>query len=208
MMKLYRYIVTHDTGFAPNPFHGYCTLATCKPKIRRQASVGDWIAGFGSKSGDCEGRLIFAMRVAEALTFEEYWQDARFEAKKPRHGSRYIDRCGDNVYRRDPFAGGWIQLPCFHCDVHMADDTKTNRVLIATEFVYFGKEATELPTEFLAWGDKYFIGFRNHQVHNLSEDRKAKLIKWLESLSRDGGCLGEPAQLGAILDSSEGTRSC
>lgn len=198
-MKLYRYIVTYDTGFAPNPFHGYCTLATCKPKIRRQASVGDWIAGFGSRAGDYEGCLIFAMRVAEALTFEEYWQDERFDVKKPGHGSRYIDKCGDNVYRRDPSTGEWIQLPCFHCDDHMAVDTETNRVLVATEFVYFGKEARGLPAEFLAWGDKYFAGFRNHQVHNLSDGREAKLVAWLESLSSDGGCLGEPAQRGEIV---------
>ena len=33
-----------DYGFAPNPYFGYCTLATCKPVIRRCAGVGDWIA--------------------------------------------------------------------------------------------------------------------------------------------------------------------
>nr|WP_269667332.1 hypothetical protein [Polaromonas naphthalenivorans] len=27
--------MTHDSGFAPNPFHGTLTLATCKPGIRR-----------------------------------------------------------------------------------------------------------------------------------------------------------------------------
>lgn len=40
-MKLFSYIVTHDAGFAPNPFWGYCTLACCKPAIRRTANVGD-----------------------------------------------------------------------------------------------------------------------------------------------------------------------
>jgi hypothetical protein len=44
-MKLYCYIVTHDTGFSPNPFHGYCTLACCKPTIRRTAKEGDWVVG-------------------------------------------------------------------------------------------------------------------------------------------------------------------
>ncbi|WP_198140678.1 Nmad2 family putative nucleotide modification protein [Polaromonas naphthalenivorans] len=29
------YLMTHDSGFAPNPFHGTLTLATCKPGIRR-----------------------------------------------------------------------------------------------------------------------------------------------------------------------------
>ena len=40
---LYLYVVDRDFGFAPNPFHGVCTLATCKPKIRKFAKVGDWI---------------------------------------------------------------------------------------------------------------------------------------------------------------------
>lgn len=47
-MRLYVYVVTHDTGFAPNPFHGYCTLATCKPHIRGRAEAGDWVIGLGS----------------------------------------------------------------------------------------------------------------------------------------------------------------
>ena len=29
-MRLFAYKMTHDTGFAPNPFWGYLTLATCK----------------------------------------------------------------------------------------------------------------------------------------------------------------------------------
>lgn len=33
--KLYAYKMTHDTGFAPNPYFGVCTLACCKPRIRR-----------------------------------------------------------------------------------------------------------------------------------------------------------------------------
>jgi len=33
--RLYLYTMTYDSGFAPNPFHGICTLACCKPGIRR-----------------------------------------------------------------------------------------------------------------------------------------------------------------------------
>jgi len=36
-MKLSGYIVRVDTGFAPNPFGRHCTLACCKPTIRRVA---------------------------------------------------------------------------------------------------------------------------------------------------------------------------
>lgn len=34
-MIAYEYVMTNDSGFAPNPFHGACTLACCKPKIRK-----------------------------------------------------------------------------------------------------------------------------------------------------------------------------
>lgn len=194
-MKLYRYIVRHDTGYAPNPFHGYCTLATCKPIIRRMAEVGDWIMGLGSKATDLDGYLVFAMQVAETLTFDEYWSDRRFEMKKPQHSEDYLRTCGDNVYRRDELARGWIQLPCFHCeDDDIARDTGTNRVLVASKYIYFGSNAREVPIEFLAWGDEFFVGFRNHRVNDLSVYRVDKLIEWIASLCRDGGCKGSPAE--------------
>src|SRR5262245_31415483 len=44
-VRLYSYVVARDYGFAPNPFYGFCTLATCKPDIRRTADIGDWIVG-------------------------------------------------------------------------------------------------------------------------------------------------------------------
>ena len=77
-VRLFVYVVVHDTGFAPNPFFEYCTLATCKPGIRRSARVGDWIAGIGSVQRGQEGKLVFAMRVAETMCFDEYWHDSRF----------------------------------------------------------------------------------------------------------------------------------
>ena len=48
-MRLYVYVVTHDNGFAPNPFHGFCTLATCKAPVRERAEIGDWVLGVGSR---------------------------------------------------------------------------------------------------------------------------------------------------------------
>ena len=74
MIRLFAYKQTYDTGFAPNPFHGVCTLATCKRYIRKHKQVGDWIAGFTSNglNGDKVGqeRLIFLMQVEEEVPFE------------------------------------------------------------------------------------------------------------------------------------------
>ena len=82
-MRLFSYVVARDYGFAPNPFYGYCTLATCKPRIRKAAQTGDWVLGTGSKTHGRENQVVFAMRVTERLTFDEYWNDPRFKAKRP-----------------------------------------------------------------------------------------------------------------------------
>ena len=49
-MRVFSYVVMHDSGFAPNPFHGHCTLACCKPKIRSQAKAGDIVIGLTTRS--------------------------------------------------------------------------------------------------------------------------------------------------------------
>ena len=54
-MRLFSYVVARDYGFAPNPFFGVCTLATCKPIVRRVAAIGDWIVGTGSKANGRQG---------------------------------------------------------------------------------------------------------------------------------------------------------
>jgi len=75
MTQLFTYTIPYDDGAAPNPFHGMCTLAICKPSIRRVAKVGDWVAGLGSKnapSGDLSGRLVYAMKVEEVIPLSEY----------------------------------------------------------------------------------------------------------------------------------------
>lgn len=48
-MNYFSYVVARDYGFAPNPFGGICTLATCKQRIRNNANVNDWIFGITKK---------------------------------------------------------------------------------------------------------------------------------------------------------------
>ena len=69
----FMYVVKVDSGFSPNPLGGVCTLACCKPTIRKNANVGDWVIGT-SPSPDA-GRLIYAMRVTRGLTFDMYFDD-------------------------------------------------------------------------------------------------------------------------------------
>lgn len=164
-MKLYSYVIRRDYGFAPNPFHGCCTLATCKPVIRRTAQIKDWIAAFGPKHHPTEKRLVCLMRVSEALTFDEYWNDNRFKSKRPVFNKSVTHKYGDNIYHH--VNGVWVQEPSHHSFsdgmnfTNLNRDTKTDRVLIAKEFYYFGKDAILLPTEYqpLIWRR------RNHGVN-------------------------------------------
>src|SRR5258708_6780576 len=108
--KIYSYVVARDFGFAPNPFHGVCTLATCKPRIRKVAVIGDWVVGTGSAVRRRAGFVVFAMKVEEALTFEEYWADERFFQKRPNLRGSKKQAFGDNIYHRKSQGSGWLQL--------------------------------------------------------------------------------------------------
>ena len=60
MPHIYSYVVAHDTGAAPNVDGGICTIAICKPAIRRNAQEGDWIVG------DIDGLTVIPKAELEA----------------------------------------------------------------------------------------------------------------------------------------------
>lgn len=144
-------ILRSDTGFAPNPFHGVCTLACCRPPIRRCAKKGDWVIGVTPK--ELGNNIAYAMKITEdPLAFAEYFHDRRFAAKKPtRSSGRYVDSLGDNCY--EPLPGGdFRQLPCMHSDdINGREDKGLKEwdlsgtyVLVSNEFAYFGAEPRPL----------------------------------------------------------------
>jgi hypothetical protein len=178
-MRVYVYKLVHDTGFAPNPFHGWCTLACCKPKIRSTASPGDWVVGVTPRS-DGE-RLAYFMRVEEVLTFEDFFRDERVAAKKPVDvsGQPIVRRCGDNCY--EPIgAGEFRQLPCDHSLDGGGEDPRLKRwdlsgrhVLASRQFGYFGIDAPPLVP-----GLGFMVPGRGHRV-NFSEAEKRRILDFL-----------------------------
>jgi hypothetical protein len=75
MPRLFTYTIPIDDGCAPNPFRGMCSLAICKPGIRRVAREYDWVAGLGSKaapSGDLSQHLVYAMKMERVLSLKAY----------------------------------------------------------------------------------------------------------------------------------------
>ena len=173
MPKVYIYVVDRDFGFAPNPFHGYCTLATCKPDIRRVAQAEDWLIGMGGGRLKATGRCIFAMRVSSKTDFNDYWSNPAYLAKRPvRNGSRKM-LVGDNVYHYDPASEQWHQADSHHSNPdgtanpeNLATDTKSNQVLISNHFFYFGRSAPIVPRAIIQ-----AIGYengRNYRVFALN----------------------------------------
>lgn len=144
------YRMTHDSGFAPNPFFDELTLATCKPAIRRTKIPGDWVAGFVSKAlvNNSKNKvryqgLVYLMRIGEVMTLDEYFKDSRFKKKKPVEDSPDpINRSGDNIYYL--VDGEYCQLPNSSHDSDLETikhDTNGKNVLIADmkESYYFGR---------------------------------------------------------------------
>ena len=191
---LFSYIVRYDSGFAPNPFHGYCTLATCKPGIRRHAQLGDWLVGTGSNARAVRrgGYLVYAMRVTEVLSTEEYWADGRFEGKKPDMYYNWIAASGDNIY--EPIGRGqWRQLSSYHSaddgspsEAHTARDTRVKRILVSDDFIYFGAEGTELPARFRDGGEQNLLRSRRNYQRERREEVVAAFEDWFRSLGVQG----------------------
>jgi hypothetical protein len=195
-MRLHSYVVEHDMGFAPNPFHGMCTLAACKPKVRKYARLGEYVIGVGTKKRKLDGRLIYLMKISEITNFENYWNDRRFLRKRPVINGSWAQQYGDNIYHRDPRSMEWIQEYSFHSrkggitDLEnlRVDTGTTDRVLIGEWFIYWGCDAPAIPKMF-----KEFIhrGIGNHYVND--EVAIAKFVRWAISQG-DPGMQGEPAE--------------
>lgn len=148
--RLHSYIVAWDSGLAPNPFWDHCTLAVCKPQLRRTADEADWVVGLSPRR--LGYLLVYAMRVAEVLTFDEYFADGRYAVKKPDLATLNRDRSqGDNIY--EPRGGGdFQQLLSMHSYLdgsenpdHKLRDLSGQHVLIGDEFYYYGDANRSLP---------------------------------------------------------------
>ena len=202
--SLFSYVVVSDDGFAPNPFFGYCTLATCKPRIRKRAQIGDWIVGTGSaargaRGVERRGHLVYAMRVTEVIGTRDYWIDPRFQFKKPTFkGDRIrVSASGDNIYEwRGPNC--WRQLPSYHShpdgtqdEAQTKKDTDVERILSSDDFVYFGGEGPRLPSKYLNDGDLKLV-CNGRGDRRKKEPYDIKIInsfeKWIRDLGVNGVC--------------------
>lgn len=195
-MALFSYVLDHDFGFAPNPFSGVCTLATCKPKIRDRAAIGDYVMGTGCAKRGRRGRLVYMMQVDEITDYDQYWADDRFRRKRPATDRGIAHAFGDNIYHRD-HSGAWQQADSFHSlpggepnPLNRDHDTHSEKVLIGHEFVYFGGDGPMIPDALRNWGGIDVCAGRSYKRH-FPDGMAEAAVDWAMGLGR--GRVGNPA---------------
>lgn len=190
--KLYSYVVDHDNGQAPNPYFSTCTLCLCKfrgPLGKRRnvvelAAKKDWVIGTGGanlRKSAGRGKLIYAMRVDQKLTRQQYFDQSGFTRKKPVGMGTYEQTRGDNKRPRNAF------------------EKHHQFALISRHFYYFGRNAIVIPERFDL--EKKGRGFRSH----FEQDDIRKFVEWLERNPKSGR-QGEPCY--RAVDKPKGRRKC
>lgn len=143
-MNIYAYIVPVDDGAAPNPYGGVCSLAICKPNLRKIAKIGDWIVGLSP-----EFKLIYTMKITTVMTMKEYdtYTKDNLPIKIPNKTSKNIEeQMGDSVY--DFTQDSALLRPSVHSRCTKEMDLAGENVLLSTYFYYFGNKPKDLPKEF------------------------------------------------------------
>lgn len=184
MMHLFSYRVEHDFGLAPNPFGGTISFAVCRGDIRSNKfmQIGDWLVGTGSVSMKNEGRLIYAMKVEKIISFDEYWNDPRFQYKKPYLKGTLVQMYGDNFYHT--VDERMVQEPSAHSNPDLEQriklynkDVKGKRVLLSKTFYYFGDNCPLIPTEL----QTICSSGRAYKYKKITEEQIKSFVSWLES---------------------------
>lgn len=182
LMRLFSYCLRYDDGAAPNPFWELCTLAICKPVIRRVAKIGDWVIGLGSTQspiGNIADCVVYAMKVTDKMTLQKYDEFCRFHSphKIPKWDSEIFKyRVGDCIY---DYSQG--EPPVLRPGVHDISNKKGDlggvNVLISQHFYYFGEKAVHLPASLTPIVHKN-QGHKSTANHPYVDE----FVTWIESL--------------------------
>jgi hypothetical protein len=215
--RLFTYKVAHDAGSAPNPYHGICTLAICKPAIRAVAVPGDVVVGFSC--GADSNRIVYCMRVKASLSWEEYIQSC---SEKPcgRSGSSALGLRkkipvgphdpGDCIWRNATEYGEALDSWSGHGgqEDYERDVIHGKKVLVGNTFWYFGKgepHCIRVPTELQA-----IVPNRGHRS-NANTGYRNEFVDFfnrqlLERKIEKFGLLGTPALQPEMTDKQTSSR--
>ena len=184
-LKMWSYRIVHDKQFAPNPFKGVLTLATCKPLIRRskESESGVWLAGFAAysvKDGlrPKKGRelLIYLAKISEVMTMQEYWRNYP-QKRAQKCGEEFEEYYGDNIYDENLH----LVNDNHHKDWDFKRDISGKIVLICKEFYYFAPDSRlVVPNEF-----DELVYKRRGQTLVQNKDLIQKFIDYVRSCAKD-----------------------
>lgn len=141
MARIWRYVLAHDGGRAPCIDGGMLTLCCCKPIIRKNAEVGDWVVGLVPKCFGA-GLVAWAGRVSRVMPMGAYAeqfpdrQDAIYRTVAVSGEGREVLQHNGGDYHITPTA-------------HRTDASGVN-CLMFSPFWYFGRRAKTLPNHLLS----------------------------------------------------------
>lgn len=189
-MKLLKYVMTSDTGLAPNPYFDICSLALCTPNhMNARLQRGDWVLGHSCQATG--NRLIYAMRLTRVLDMDQYFRE--YPQKRPVLDGEPEQRCGDNLYFRE--RSHWRRVPSGgHNSVGSFTQDQGKPVFLAEgsdNFWYFGA-ASPMP-ESLAFADRFPGLILRRQGFKYVRDIETigKFVHWIESIGTCGR-FGDP----------------
>ncbi len=187
--KIYSYVLRFDDGAAPNPFWGTCTLTICKPTIRRNARIGDWVIGTGSKNAKCNDSnvhdlsdsVVYAMKISDIKTLQSYdnFCKSSLPNKIPRRTTDWRLLMGDCIYDYSKGLNPSIRKSV-HNEGNRRRDLSGLNALLSDNFYYFGEEARPLPPEL-----KQLI--KRNQGHKKIEtsDLVSKFEDWIKQFGKN-----------------------
>lgn len=138
------------------------------------------------------------MCITETLSFNEYWADPRFRPKRPNlHGSKK-QSFGDNIYHRQSDSEQWVQENSHHTYAdgtpnlqNVSLDTKHDRVLLSSDFAYWGGTGPQLPDRFTNEAGIDIRAHRGYKTHVFPDEMVRDFVDWIRSIG-ERGYLGEP----------------
>jgi len=201
-MIVWTYVITHDLGGAPNFESPATTLTLCAPRVRRQARPGNLVLAFnGNPVQGVSGRerhperhsVRWAGIVEEAIPLANYWNDPRFEGKKPGRSRGYPD----NIYR--PVIDDLEQVPNpTHGPQNMKTDIGGAMSLVFQTVWYYGPTAPILPEHFSL---RMNGGRRTNLCWEINEPTWHELRLWLDDAKTGQGHVSLP-----IVAPAQGSR--
>ena len=213
-------MITVNSGLAPNPFFGVCSLGLCTPNhMNANLCEGDYLIGLSShelmrKHLWNDTRIIYAMTISKVLGLDEYYK--KYPEKRGNHSGNILEKYGDAIYREDS-RGILMHIPESQQHIGIeSQDIKGNRVFIGEIFWHFGCNSIPLPDE--KWtqplkesfrGIRYIFDSDDNHGRAWADEDLESFKTWLHKYPN--GILGMPADMEDLTSDGEqnfGSVSC